>query len=246
VANDRLRATLRSNGFTVERFSEELEVASKTVQRWITADRTPHRTTAFNAARLLSVPPNWLWPELDEVVAGPNTAEVVAHYSHRSDTPNQLWMDLLLGAQENIDLFANASLFLTEDNPEAIEIIKYKAARGVRVRVLLGDPDSPAMALRGHEERLYDAIPGRIRMALAYYRRLVGADGVEFRLHSTALYNSIFRYDHQMLVNQHIYGTYGYMAPILHLRRTDGGLFDMYQRSFELVWNEESNPYLPK
>jgi hypothetical protein len=44
-----------------------------------------------------------------------------------------------------------------------------------------------------------------------------------------------------MLINQHIYGTYGHLAPILHLRRMDGAdLFDTYMRSFELVWNEES------
>jgi hypothetical protein len=150
-------------------------------------------------------------------------------------------MDLLVGAQEHIDLFANASLFLPEDNPEAIVIIKHKAANGVAVRILLGDPDHPAMELRGREERLFEAIPGRIRMALAYYRPLMGVNGVEFRLHGTALYNSIFRYDNQMLVNQHIYGTYGYMAPILHLQRVDGAdLFDTYLKSLDLVWTEES------
>jgi hypothetical protein len=150
-------------------------------------------------------------------------------------------MDLLVGAQENIDLFANASLFLPEQNPEAIDILKKKAASGVRVRILLGDPDHPAMELRGREERLFDAIPGRIRMALAYYRPLVDAEGIEFRLHGTSLYNSIFRYDDQMLVNQHIYGTYGYIAPILHLRRVAGAdLFETYMKSFELIWQEES------
>ncbi len=150
-------------------------------------------------------------------------------------------MDLLIGAQERIDLFANASLFLPEDNPESISIIKHKAEHGVTVRILLGDPDHPAMTLRGKEERLFEAIPGRIRMALAYYRPLMDVSCVEFRLHGTALYNSIFRYVDQMLVNQHIYGTYGYMAPILHLRRMDGAdLFDTYVNSLELVWNEES------
>lgn len=166
---------------------------------------------------------------------------VVAFYQHRADTPKSLWMDLLRGARANIDLFANASLFLPEENPEAIEIIKQKAAGGVQVRIMLGDPDTPAMELRGQEERLFDAIPGRIRMALAYYRPLVGVDGIEFRLHATSLYNSIFRYDNQMLVNQHIYGTYGYIAPILHLRRMAGAdLFETYMRSFELIWQEES------
>src|SRR5690242_18649657 len=103
----------------------------------------------------------------------------------------------------------------------------------------------PAMELRGREERLFEAIPGRIRMALAYYRPLVDVEGIEFRLHGTSLYNSIFRYDDQMLVNQHIYGTYGYMAPILHLRRIEGAdLFETYIKSFKMVW-EQSYPYQP-
>lgn len=167
--------------------------------------------------------------------------DVVALYAHRADTPNNLWLDLLVGAQENIDLFANASLFLPEDNPEAIAIIKDKACNGTRVRILLADPSAPAMELRGREERLFEGIPGRIKMAHAYYRPLIGTDGVEFKVHGTSLYNSIFRYDDQMLVNQHLYGTYGYVAPILHLRKhPSSDLFDTYMRSFELVWEEEA------
>lgn len=97
------------------------------------------------------------------------------------------------------------------------------------------------MQLRGREERLFDALVGRIQMAHAYYRPLRNVEGVDFRVHGTSLYNSIFRYDDQMLVNQHLYGTYGYMAPILHLRKQSGSdLFDTYLRSFELIWNEES------
>jgi hypothetical protein len=171
-------------------------------------------------------------------------SEVVAFYPHRADTPKHLWLDLVASARQEIDLFANASLFLPEDNPEAITILRHKALNGVRVRILMGDPDSPAAELRGREERLFEALAGRIRMALAYYRPLADVPGVEFRQHQTALYNSIFRYDDQMLVNQHIYGTYGYLAPILHLRRVPNcDLFDTYLRSFELIWSDESYPY---
>lgn len=76
-------------------------------------------------------------------------------------------------------------------------------------------------------------------MAMAYYRPLLGVPGVEFHLHRTTLYNSIYIYDDQMLVNMHVYGMYGYLAPILHLRRLpEGDLFDMYARSLERVWAE--------
>lgn len=160
-----------------------------------------------------------------------------------------MWLDLLTQARSQVWLFANASLFLPEDNPDSITVLKDKAAAGVSVRIMMGDPDCPEMTLRGVEERLYDAIPARIRMALAYYSPLSQAPGIQFRLHRTSLYNSIFRYDEEMLVNQHIYGTYGYIAPILHLRRVDGGdFFDTYLRSFERVWEsaypiQESNFY---
>lgn len=243
VRNSRLRSTLNANAYSEELLADELGVDRKTVQRWITQGRTPHRNTARRAANLLNVPPDWLWPDLEQSKTGPNPTEIVAHYPHRSESPKHLWLDLIVAAQQQIDLFANASLFLPEENPESINIIKHKAANGVSVRILMGDPDSTAMDLRGREERLFGAIPARIRMALAYYRPLTGLPGIEFRLHQTSLYNSIFRFDNQMLVNQHIYGTYGYLAPLLHLRRVEGcDLFDMYMRSFELIWSEESYP----
>jgi hypothetical protein len=41
------------------------------------------------------------------------------------------------------------------------------------------------------EERLYDGLTGRIRMALAYYRPLAAVEGVTFHLHRTALYKAL-------------------------------------------------------
>jgi hypothetical protein len=75
-------------------------------------------------------------------------------------------------------------------------------------------------------------------MALAYYRPLIGVPGIDFRLHWTTLCNSIYRFDSQMLINQHIYGTYGYLAPILHQESDGGDLFSTYARSADLVWAE--------
>jgi hypothetical protein len=166
----------------------------------------------------------------------------VTLYPHRSEVPRHLWLDLLTQATRRVWLYANASLFLPEDNPDSIGIIRRKAEGGADVRILMADPDSELCARRGVEEQLFDAIPARVRMALSYYAPLAGVTGVDFRLQSETLYNSIFVYDDEMLVNQHVYGMYGYMAPILHLRRMDGGdFFDMYVRSFDRVW-EVSRP----
>jgi hypothetical protein len=154
-------------------------------------------------------------------------------------------LDLLRGAKNEIVLMAYASLFLPEENPESTRILREKAEAGLKIRIALGDSDTPEVALRGVEERLYEGLVGRVRMAIAYYRPLLGVPNIEFRLHRTTLYNSIFIYDNEMLINQHAYGVYGYMAPVLHLRKVEGGdLFDMYAQSFERVWHE-SYPFEP-
>ncbi len=239
--NERLRAAIADAGVTTEALAGHVGLDPKSVHRWVTKGVVPRRGAAHKAAELLGVTVGFLWPELGTSPSQAAQQEIVDVYPHRSDTPRRLWLDLLSGTESELWLFANASLFLPEQNPESIELIRRKAEKGVRVRILLGDPDSPEMDLRGEEERLYEAIPARIRMALTYYSPLVGVPGVEFLLHRTCLYNSIFRYDDQMLINQHVYGTYGYMAPILHLRRIQGGdFFDMYVRSFERVWETAS------
>ena len=242
MPNERFRSTLSESEYDEYSLAREIGLDPKSVQRWITRNVTPRRATAQRAARLLGVSASWLWPELEPDRESASHAEIVTLYPHRSEVPNHLWLDLLTSSEQRVWLYANASLFLPEDNPESIEIIAKKAESGVQVRVLMADPDSPECALRGVEERLFDAIPARVRMALAYYAPLVGVPGVEFRLQRATLYNSIFVYDEEMLINQHVYGMYGYMAPILHLRHIEGGdFFSIYIRSFERVW-ENSRP----
>jgi len=242
MANERLRTTLLESDYDERSLADDLGLDPKSVQRWITRDITPRRNAAYRAAKLLGVPPSWLWPDLEADRESASQAEIVKLYPHRSEVPRHLWLDLLTATSHRVWLYANASLFLPEDNPESIDIIRRKAEDGLEVRLLMADPDSPECTKRGVEEQLFDAIAARVRMALTYYAQLAAVSGVEFRLQQETLYNSIFVYDDEMLINQHIYGMYGYMAPILHLRRMDNGdLFDMYVRSFERVW-EVSSP----
>lgn len=241
MPNERLRSTLLASEYSERALAAELGLDPKSVQRWITRDVTPRRSTAHRAAQLLGVPASSLWPDLGPSRESASRAEIVTLYPHRSEVPRSLWLDLLTGARDRVWLYANASLFLPEDNPESIEIIRRKAQDGADVRILMADPDSDMCARRGVEEQLFDAIPARVRMALAYYAPLAGTPGLDFRLQSEVLYNSIFVYDREMLINQHVYGMYGYMAPVLHLRRAEGGdFFDMYLRSFERVWDVSS------
>ncbi|WP_380169098.1 helix-turn-helix domain-containing protein [Jannaschia sp. R86511] len=239
MVNERLRATLRANGVTEAGLAARLAVDPKTVQRWVTKGRTPHRVTALNAAAFLGVASSWLWPGLTDESASSAAGEVVAFYAHRSQVPNHVWLDQVLGARQRIDVFTYAGLFLAEDNPDVIELIRHKASTGVAVRIALGDPHSAEVKLRGREEGMPDEIPMRVSMSLHYFRTLADADGVDLRLHRTTLYNSFYRFDDEMLINQHALGVYGYQAPILHLRDSGtGDLFATYLRSLEHGWKQ--------
>lgn len=239
MANHRLRATMKAHSITEARLGELLDVDPKTVQRWVTKGRTPHRTTATKAADVLGVPPMWLWPELDGDPMAATAGEVVAFYAHRSQVPSHVWLDQAVRARQRIDIFTYAGLFLAEENADIIEIIRHKASTGVVVRIALGDPDTEEMRLRGREEGMPEEIPARVRMSLRYFSSLVGAPGVDFRLHKTTLYNSFYRFDDEMLINQHAYGTYGWKAPILHLRNSStGDLFTTYEASLDKAWSE--------
>ena len=74
------------------------------------------------------------------------------------------------------------------------------------------------------------------------FRPLQAVENIEIRLHSTPLYNSIYRADDQLLVNTHIYGMMASNAPAFHLRKIPGGdMVASYLESFEHVW-ESARP----
>ena len=130
-----------------------------------------------------------------------------------------------------------AGLHLPEANPGWTKEIEAKCRQGAKVRIAFGDPKSAEVRTRGAEEGVGEAMAARIQYALAWYRPILDTPNLEVRFHSTALYNSILRFDGQMLVNAHIYGIPAFRAPVLHLRRMMGEpLFDTYAECFDKVW----------
>ena len=141
-------------------------------------------------------------------------------------------------AKREIGVLVYSGLFLSED-AGIQRIFRNKADDGVRVRILLGDPDSETVAQRGADEGVDDVQAAKIKNALVMYRPLRDIDGIEFRLHRTVLYNSIYRCDDQLLVNTHIYSFTAAQAPVLHLRRAaGGGMVSTYLESFDRVWDD--------
>jgi hypothetical protein len=155
----------------------------------------------------------------------------------RGAVPADSWYALIESARRHIDVLVYSGLFLPDGRGDLGAVLARKAEDGVRVRLLFGDPSCEAVALRGREEGTGDGMAARVRLALSLLRPVFDAPGVQLRLHETTLYNSIYRFDDELLVNTHVYGAMAAQSPVLRLRRIAGGqMFDHYMASFERVW----------
>ncbi len=155
---------------------------------------------------------------------------------HRWAIPRDVWARFFESSEHEIGVLAYSALFLAED-AGLLGIIEDKALNGVRVRLALGDPDSPSVALRGQEEGIGDAMGAKVRNALVLYRPLSKVENVEVRLHRTILYNSIYRADDEVFVNQHAYGIPAAHSPMFRYHESESGnIATTYLDSFDRVW----------
>ena len=241
MANERLRDAILDAGLTLEQVAEKAGVDAKTVERWTTnGSRMPYPRHRRSLAALLGQPESYLWPTAvpPERQATIAASEIIKVYPYRNAIPHEVWDRLFVQAIDRIDILVQAGQFLVE-RPDFVTTLAAKASRGVNIRIAFGDPDCDAVALRSEEEHLGTGVlTARIKYGLAAHTPLVGTPGIEFRFHGTTLYNSIFRFDDEMIVNNHVYGAPGAHAPAMHLRKLGAGtLFATYAASFTEVWS---------
>lgn len=245
MSNERLRDAMMSANLTPDEIAPRLNVDPKTVERWITTDRVPYPRHRHKLAVILHKSEAYLWPSAvsDNRAAEISESEIVRTYPHRNAVPQELWEQLLGRAQEAIEILVYVGMFLTE-KPDLPAALRGKAGDGVKIRMLFGDRDSLAVIQRSTDEGIGPhTISAKIDHALAYFRSLRDVPGIEVRTHSTVLYNSIYRFDDDMIVNPHVYGKMASHAPALHLRRLSAGsLFATYADSYEAVW-EQAMPH---
>ncbi len=149
-----------------------------------------------------------------------------------------LWDRLLDQAVKEIGILVYVGMFLTE-KPKLLPLLREKARAGAHVRVALGDRDADAVLQRSEDEGIgRHTISAKIDQAMSFFRPLADEEGIELRTHGTVLYNSIYIFfDHEMLVNPHIYGKTAPHAPAIHLRRAgEDDLFSTYASSFDAIW----------
>ncbi|HEX6355747.1 hypothetical protein [Actinophytocola sp.] len=105
------------------------------------------------------------------------------------------------------------------------------------IRAAIADPKSPHVVYRDSEERQPITLVVRINFTLQHFAPLAGCENFHLRYQDVPLYNSIFRFDDQMLVTPHLFATPGSAAPLLHLgRRREDGMFSRFAGHFEDVW----------
>src|SRR5664279_6234825 len=133
--NGELAAGMRAAGLTAGQLAARIGVSARTVARWL-AGRVPYPHYRDQVAALVGVPAAELWPQF----ARP---EVSALYPNREAIPPGLARDVIVQAQERVDVLADAAGYLWEGPGGIVSLLAPRALVGVRVRVrvLLADPD---------------------------------------------------------------------------------------------------------
>lgn len=236
--NERLRTVMLRTGTTEDDLALCCGVDVKTVGRWISLGRVPHRQHRWSAAARLGADEAYLWPEAAPARQQASNDELVRLYADRASVPRETWIRLMAEARDEIAVLVMSGTFYAQTQPRVGRLLAEAASRGVRVRLCFGDPSSQAVAIRDAEEGIAGTLAAKIRSNLTYYRDIARSCDAAVRLHGCTLYASIFRYDDDVLANPHTWGAAGSANPVMHLRRLDGGqVATHYTDSFERVWD---------
>lgn len=240
MANDLLRQAMATARMTVRDLAAAVEVDEKTVGRWVTAARVPHPRHRWAAAEVLGVGEDVLWPEAarSAIKVGADR-EIVAVYPYRSGVPKSLWRDLVTGAETKIVFAGYTNYFLWLEIPNLRAALARKSAKGVQVRVIVGDPDSEITRERERVEAAALTVSTRIAVTLDEVSKLRAlAPEVEARFSDRHIASSVFVFDDQMIVSYHLADLLGHDSPTFHVRRRgDDGLYDRFSRHVAWLWD---------
>jgi hypothetical protein len=237
-ANERLKNAMIAAHIDVDGLVKAIGVDPKTVHRWL-AGIYPHPRHRWQVAELLKAREDYIWPDetTSDGIHTSQTAEIVAAYAHRADLPAGAWWQLFVKAKRQIDLLGYAMLFLPEQHPNLVSLLKEKAQAGCQIRIALADPTSPDVQRRDAEEHLDGTLPARIQSTLNHFRDLRDCEHIAIHYHGSPIYNSLFCFDDDMLVTPHLYGLHGSKAPLLHIKRLSAhGVFANFAGHFESLW----------
>jgi transcriptional regulator with XRE-family HTH domain len=236
MINAALRDAMKRTGVSAAQLAKQVFVNPKTVNNWINRGAIPRRETQMAVVKILGCQIHDLWADQAPPISYA-LSEIVNAWGHRCESPKDLWWKLFEGAEEYVDLLGYAMQFFHEDHKDFVALLKDKANDGCQVRIIMADPQSSAANERDHEEDLRGGLIARIKTSLTYFEPVIGLADIEIRLQSYPMYNSIFRFDGEMLVTPHLCHDPGRLAPLFHVRQgSEEGIFQRYLESFDYVF----------
>jgi transcriptional regulator with XRE-family HTH domain len=128
MGNERLRDALLNNHQTPGSLAEEIGADRKTVERWISQDRTPYARHRRQVAALLGESESWLWPNAisQERLDATSRSRLVQLYPRRAAIGVDGFNRLFGRADTFIDILVYAALFLPEQTPGVVELLREK------------------------------------------------------------------------------------------------------------------------
>jgi len=167
--------------------------------------------------------------------------EIIDLFPRRSNVPKELWDQLIAGAKSDIILGGYTNYFFWTELPNFNETLRDKAEAGVRIRILLGKPDGEVTRQRERIENASLTLTTRINTTRDELTKLGPVPGLEVRYSEknadAHVSRSIFRFDREALVCEHIAERLGHGSLTFHLRRLqDDGPFDQYAAHIEHLW----------
>jgi len=167
--------------------------------------------------------------------------EIVEVFPHRSDVPDELWEQLISGARAEIFLAGYSNYFFWTERPKFSETLRTKAEDGTRIRILVGDPEHEVTRRREQVENAPLTLSTRIRITLDELDKLGPIQGIETRFSNVNaeahVSRSIFRFDQEALICEHIAERLGHGSLTFHLHRMQkDGPFDQYNAHAEHLW----------
>lgn len=175
--------------------------------------------------------------------------EILEVFPHRSHVPKELWDRLISEARSEITLGGYTNYFFWTEIPNFSKTLRSKADAGVRIRILAGDPEHEVTHRREQIEDAPLSVSTRIRITLDELSKLGSVPGLETRLSAlnaeAHVSRSVFLFDNEALVCEHIAERLGHGSLTFHLRKTqDNGPYDQYRAHFEHLW-EGGQPWQP-
>ncbi len=239
MTNDLLISTIVRADLSIDDIADIAQVDPRTVQRWL-GGRTPHPRYRQKLAAALEVEERDLWPEAARVRSKSDLDEIAGAWARRSDPDAPNWRALMRGAQQQIDVVGYSLLHIAEARVIKKQLAD-KARAGCQVRIAIANPNAQHVAAADLRQRPPGRLIARIEDGRRRLEPLAAEPGIELRQHDVATSHTILRFDQHMLLTIHLYGTPGFQAPLIHLRRErDYGMFDQLAAHIEDLWENAS------